>query len=436
MCIPQSLTGIWFSFVSLKLLPDRYVKRMIIYSIIQSVYVAVLFFIVPSWVHILNSLLSPFLFLTLVFPEIRMKNKFFVILFMTAISACFDLIYAYFAILLGGYEQILYNSILFKIVLFWPGFLAIAFLTAFMLRKKIHFARELRAFTIHVRSGPYLMLLSLVLVQVVLFMIFFSHVFIKPLHAQTLQIMIITSIMLFICITIKIMQIIACSRIEGMYQSQDTYIRDLTHMFASIRGQRHDFANHVQVMYSMLALKKYEQLQTYMEEVVNEIQSTNVAIVDLPSPALAALVQAKAAIAAEKNIQFDYLIHTTSLTFNSVTCIDLVRIIGNLVDNAFDEVVKLPEAERGVHLEMFVHNNELYITVINRGNQLSTHMIAQIFQPGYTTKSNGHLGLGLANVLERVRSYNGKVSVESDMERGVVFTIKIPETSSAQAKFA
>lgn len=436
MSIPQALTCLWFSFVFIGYFPERCLKRIIIYSVAQSAYSAILFFILPSWAHILNSLLSQFLFLWLIFPEIKIRIRILVLLFMLAVSACFELIYAYIAIVLGGYEQVLYSSFLFKIMLFWPGFLVIALLTAYMARKKIYLARELRAFTLHIRSRPYFMLLSLVLLQIVLFMILFSHIFVKPIPAPTLQIMFIASVILFVLITVKIMQIIACSRIEGMYQSQDTYIRDLTHMFASIRGQRHDFANHVQVMYSMLALKKYEQLQTYMEEVVHEIQSTNVAIVDLPSPALAALVQAKAAIAADKKIRFDYLIHTTSLTFNSVTCIDLVRIIGNLVDNAFDEVVKLPEHQRGVHLEMYVHRDELYITVMNQGNQLTSETISQIFQPGYTTKSEGHMGLGLANVLERVRSYNGKVSVDSDIDRGVVFTIKIPEIKKAEATLA
>ncbi|MBW7477039.1 Spo0B domain-containing protein [Paenibacillus oenotherae] len=234
--------------------------------------------------------------------------------------------------------------------------------------------------------------------------------------------------------TIKIMQIIAQARIEGIHQSQQAYLSDLNKTFASIRGQRHDFANHVQVMYSMLALKKHDQLRTYTEEVVNEIQSMNVAVVELPSPALAALVQAKSAIALEKRIRFDYLMHTTSLTFSSVTNIDLVRMIGNLVDIAFDEAVKLPPTEREVQLEMFVHNHELYITVTNHGNHLTREEIAQFNLPGDMVIADGHTGLGLANVRERAASYNGQVIADSDLERGITFTIKIPNAGQAKIK--
>ncbi|MBW7477037.1 GHKL domain-containing protein [Paenibacillus oenotherae] len=434
--IPQTLTSLWFSFVCLEFFPERYAKRMIIYSILQSTYVASLFFLLPTWAHIINSIASTFLFFSFIFPETKIKLRILVIFFMMVVASAFDLTYVYLSSFLGGYENVLHNTILFKLTVFWPGFLCTALVTGFMQWKHIHIARQIRDLAVHIRSRPYIMLFSLVFLQVFLFFIFFSHTFIKPLQINTLQIMFILSIALFIFMTVKIMQIIAQARLDGIYQSQEACINDLNKMFASIRGQRHDFANHVQVMYSMLILKKYDQLRAYMEKVVNEIQSMNVAIVDLPSPALAALVQAKAAIALEKRIRFDYLIHTTSLTFSSVTSIDLVRMIGNLVDNAFDEVVKLPSAEREVQLEMYIHNQELYITVTNRGKHLTSEEIEQIFQPGFTTKADGHCGLGLANVRERAASYNGQVTVDSDLARGITFTIQIPNSKQVKTKQA
>ncbi|CAH1219320.1 Sensor histidine kinase RcsC [Paenibacillus plantiphilus] len=434
--IPQAIIGLWFSFVCLGFFPERFARRIVICGILHAVYIDIPYFLIPPWIHIFNVLLSIYVLISLIFPELKPKIKLLVILFLMLLSTVFEMIYGLIAQFFGGYDTVLNQIVAFKLLLFWPGFAIIALATGIMHWKKIHIAQQIRRFIIHVRSMPYFMLLLLVAVQIFLFMTISSHIFIKPLQLITMQVIVILSIMLFIYMTIKIMRIIASARIEGIYQSQDTYINDLTRMFASIRGQRHDFANHVQVMYSMLALKKYDQLRTYMEEVVKEIQSMNVAVVELPSPALAALVQAKAAIAMEKKIRFDYLVHTASLTFSAVTSIDLVRIIGNLVDNAFDEVSKLPESEREVHLEMYIHNSDLYITVANTGKQLTDEEIEQMFNPGYTTKADGHTGLGLANVLERVHSYNGHVSVDSDIDRGVVFTIRIPNSKLAKSKLA
>ncbi|CAH1219333.1 Sensor histidine kinase RcsC [Paenibacillus plantiphilus] len=434
--IPQTLIGLWFSFVCLGFFPERLARRIVICGIVHSIYVDIPFFLIPTWAHIINFILSLYLLVSLIFPELRPKIKILVIVFVIILAIIFELFYGLVAQFFGGHDAVIDQFVAFKLLLFWPGIGVFALITGFMQWKKLHIAQQLRHFIIHVRSMPYFMLFLLVIVQVFLFIIFSSHIFVRPLHILTLQVTFILSIVLFIYMTIKIMQIIASARVEGIYQSQDTYINDLTRMFASIRGQRHDFANHVQVMYSMLTLKKHDQLRTYMEEVVKEIQSMNVAAVELPSPALAALVQAKVAIATEKKIRFDYLVHTTSLTFSSVTSIDLVRIIGNLVDNAFDEVVKLPESEREVHLEMYVHNNDLYITVMNTGKQLTDEEIEQIFNPGYTTKADGHTGLGLANVLERVHSYNGQISVDSDIDHGIIFTIKIPNSKHSRTKFA
>ncbi|MBW7477038.1 Spo0B domain-containing protein [Paenibacillus oenotherae] len=434
MSIPQAATSLWFSFVCLGFFPERYAKRIIVYSIVQSIYIVGNFFLLPSWAYMLHSQTSIFIFLAFLFPEAKIKMRLLIIFFMMAVSVIFDMVYAYISLHFGGYEHVLYNTVPFKIALFWPGFLAVALITLFLQHKKMYLARQIRNLVVHIRSKPYTTLVALIFLQLLLYMLILSDVFIKPLPIQFLQMMYIVSIAIFLLITIKIVQIIAQARLEGIHQSQEAYLGDLNKMFASIRGQRHDFANHVQVMYAMLALKKHDQLRTYTEEVVSEIQSMNVAVVELPSPALAALIQAKSAIALEKRIRFDYLIHTTSLTFSSVTNIDLVRMIGNLADYAFDEAVKLPPAEREVQLEMFVHNRELYITVTNRGNHLTREEIAQFNLPGETAKADVHTGLGLANVQERAASYNGSVTVDSDLERGITFTIKIPNAGQAKTK--
>lgn len=436
LSIPQAIIGLWFSFVCLGIFPERFAKRIIICGILHAVYIDIFYYLIPTWAHLINVVLSLYVLISISFPELRPKLRILVIVFVAIFSITIEMLYALIAQFFGGHEVLLNQLVSIKLLLFWPVFGMMTIIIGFMQWKKIYIAQQIRRLTMHVKSMPHFMLILLVVVQVFLFMVFFSHMFVTPFQILTMQISFVLSIMLFIYMTVKIMQIIASARIEGIYQSQEAYISDLNKMFASIRGQRHDFANHVQVMYSMLTLKKHDQLRTYMEEVVKEIQSMNVAIVELPSPALAALVQAKAAIAAEKKIRFDYLVHSTSLTFSSVTSIDLVRIIGNLVDNAFDEVIKLPETEREVHLEMYIHNNDLYITVANKGNQLSKETMEKIFSPGYTTKEDGHMGLGLANVLERVQSYNGHVSVESDIDRGVVFTIKIPNSKSQRSKLA
>ncbi|MDF2719587.1 MAG: CitS protein, partial [Paenibacillus sp.] len=188
----------------------------------------------------------------------------------------------------------------------------------------------------------------------------------------------------------------------------------------------HDFLNHVQTIHTFLQLKKYDDLHRYTGELLGEIRQTN-DIIQIGHPAVAAIVQSKVVIAMDRKIDFR---HDFLLTGNfnlGITSVDIVIIIGNLVDNAFDEVTHLPVHERWVELRGSYHAGSLVISVRNPGRTLSDEEKAKIFAPGYSTKKTAdHSGLGLAVTKKRVGYYKGSITVESDQEQGTVFTVSIP----------
>jgi signal transduction histidine kinase len=65
--------------------------------------------------------------------------------------------------------------------------------------------------------------------------------------------------------------------------------------------------------------------------------------------------------------------------------------------------------------------------VSNNGRTLDTAARVSIFKPGYTTKGNDHSGLGLAIVLERLKHYNGELSVDTEGLNGTIFRLRIPQ---------
>jgi len=182
----------------------------------------------------------------------------------------------------------------------------------------------------------------------------------------------------------------------------------------------------VQTMYAMLTMKKHEQLKQYMEEVVGEIRSVTRLAEKIPATALESLLMAKQAIAQVKQIRFEYRLTELPEGLSAVRSIDLVRIVGNLVDNAFDEVMKQKESSRIVTLDIDQAEGELRISVGNAGDPLTEAERKRIFTPGYSTKKKGHEGLGLPIIVERVRHYGGDVEVSFQPERGIVFTARIP----------
>lgn len=107
--------------------------------------------------------------------------------------------------------------------------------------------------------------------------------------------------------------------------------------------------------------------------------------------------------------------------------VDLVKIIGNLIDNAFDEVNKFPSGEREVIVNGWSESNQVTISVSNPVlPDFQVEDYNQMFSIGYSTKGDGeHQGLGLSVVKERIEHYKG--TIEVCVEDGwICFKISIP----------
>lgn len=250
----------------------------------------------------------------------------------------------------------------------------------------------------------------------------------RTLNKQLVQLMFIVVLFtLFSCLFIYLVfRFITKSRETAVQSTQEMYIQNVDLMFATIRSQRHDFLNHVQTMYALLSKGKKEDQMRYMKELIEEINEVN-DIIRIGHPAIAALIQAKIALAMRTKIAFNY--HFTGLDGLSlgVKSVDTVKIIGNLIDNAFDEVNKFPPGERVVTVNGWSGSNHLKISVTNPVDpnfQLDDYN--KMFAIGYSTKGIGeHQGLGLSVVKERVEYYKG--TIEVSVEDGFIcFQISIP----------
>lgn len=68
---------------------------------------------------------------------------------------------------------------------------------------------------------------------------------------------------------------------------------------------------------------------------------------------------------------------------------------------------------------------EVVLEVSDTGSGMTTETQARIFEPSFTTKTDGH-GFGLASVLGIVRGHEGAIHVESQVGRGTTFRIHLP----------
>lgn len=140
---------------------------------------------------------------------------------------------------------------------------------------------------------------------------------------------------------------------------------------------------------------------------------------------IGALLKAKVTEADLKRIRLDIDI-SASLAGLDAKAVDLARIIGNLVDNAFDAVLPLEESERIVSVKIHQTGPLLQLEVSNRGPAIDPGALEKIFEPGYTTKGEGHSGLGLHIVKTLAEKLMGTVRVFTDETKGTRFVVTLP----------
>jgi PAS domain S-box-containing protein len=108
----------------------------------------------------------------------------------------------------------------------------------------------------------------------------------------------------------------------------------------------------------------------------------------------------------------------------------LEQVIFNLVNNARDAILQLPEearpkSERVIKLSTYEDGYEVVCAVEDSGIGIPDTVREKIFEPFYTTKEVGKgMGLGLAISYGIVRDYDGSVEVTGRAEGGTCFKIR------------
>ena len=75
-----------------------------------------------------------------------------------------------------------------------------------------------------------------------------------------------------------------------------------------------------------------------------------------------------------------------------------------------------------------LEDGSVEVAVIDRGSGIAPANVENIFNPFFTTKSEG-VGLGLAIVSKIVDEHGGRILVESDPGNGTIFRILLPKTA-------
>lgn len=176
----------------------------------------------------------------------------------------------------------------------------------------------------------------------------------------------------------------------------------------ALRAQRHDFLNHMQVVYTLMELREYDDAKEYLDKVYTDLKKTGRSL-KTAHTAVNALIAAKYADCDEKGITFETEI-LSSLENSPMPAWELCRVFGNLIDNA----IEAAGATNGACIRFGTGEDLRSVTfyVENNGPDIPSELAARIFESGFSTKGTGR-GMGLGIVREIMESRGGSISVES-----------------------
>jgi two-component system, CitB family, sensor kinase len=193
----------------------------------------------------------------------------------------------------------------------------------------------------------------------------------------------------------------------------------------ALRAQGHEFANILQAVSGLLQLDRVDEAVDFIQDVTDEHRRL---VEWLPrsvgDPAVVALLLGKRARAEEIQCQFVVDPGTSpGRTLADPTL--MVKVVGSLVDNAFEAVQGVPVGRRQVRVRLGDDDGQIRLEVADSGPGVPPEVAGRIFTEGFSTKGPGR-GVGLALVRRLVERAGGTVTVGRAQEGGALFLVMLP----------
>ena len=188
----------------------------------------------------------------------------------------------------------------------------------------------------------------------------------------------------------------------------EIHYAEVENMYRQIRGWRHDYRNHIQVMKAHAAQGDWEAVKSYLDEMETDLNTVDT-VVKTGNPMADAILNSKISLARSKGIPVRA--EAAVPVALEISELDLCVILGNLFDNAIEASLALPPEGRLIRVYIAMKGSQLYLSFTNFTAAGKQQKVGGRFQ---TTKGEGH-GFGLARmdaVVERLGGYLSRNSEE------------------------
>lgn len=201
-----------------------------------------------------------------------------------------------------------------------------------------------------------------------------------------------------------------------------THFAEVDNMYRKMRGWRHDYRNHIQVLKTFADKGDLPSITNYLKDLEADLYTVDT-VVKTGNPMTDAILNSKIALADARGIRVEADAHIPALL--NFSAVDLCTILANLFDNAIEASVSLPPEQRVIRVYMDMRGTQLYISFLNFTSTRKLVKIKNIFK---SSKGGDH-GLGLGRIDSVVKKLGGYLSVNSE-DGAFTAEILLPEALS------
>lgn len=185
----------------------------------------------------------------------------------------------------------------------------------------------------------------------------------------------------------------------------------------ALRAQTHEHGNRMHTAVALLELGRTPEAIEILTETSRQSQTLvdQVAARRDGDPTVGALLLGKAAQARERGVDWTAEIDPTAPR-STLSPVDAVSVVGNLIDNALDAAASGPEP-RWARIEFApAAGGALRLTVSDSGTGVPADLGERIFDHGFSTKPTGAAGRGVGLALVRAIVENSGGAVDHSAE--------------------
>ncbi|MEU8658710.1 sensor histidine kinase [Actinoplanes philippinensis] len=194
-----------------------------------------------------------------------------------------------------------------------------------------------------------------------------------------------------------------------------------------LRAQAHEFANQLHTISGLIQIRDYDEVVRYVNALARHRESLDLTLTSrIHDTAVAALLMAKSAQAAERRVRLRISEHTHLGRLPADRSADVATVVGNLVDNAVDAAAAGDPGDAWVEVELRQDTTAVEIVVRDSGPGVAPELAQEVFSHGFTTKAaqGGERGIGLALTRLICKRHGGEVAVTNTPD-GAMFTARL-----------